>query len=250
MDQDNVITSIVVDSELRTTEVLVKMLMQVAEIKVCETFQSGEDALDFLSQNYVDLIFLEIELATMSGLNVIAELAKYNYSSSVIIVTGHPEFAIDAIKMSVFDYLLKPVDLDELHITLRRFRFEHHHKLKHDNHYEPGRFFENDNKLKIKNNRGYDYLCIEQIVYIKADGNYSWIRMEDGNSKISSMQLGALENLLNKSTFMRISRKHLVNIHFVSSFDKPNRILTLTTSSRYHEVLVSKSKVSIIEGLA
>lgn len=110
------------DSSLKRTSDLLK---KINEIEVVSTFQNSTLGLDFVLENKPDLVILEVEMSEISGVKIAQEIKKQLLDTKVIFYSDHSHYAIKAIKAAVFDYWLKPISIDELHNSLKRFQFNH-----------------------------------------------------------------------------------------------------------------------------
>ena len=119
-------TTVIVDDEKCACDRLEKLLTPFTQLKVLACLTSSVKALDYILKNKPDLIFLDIELENnVSAFDLICQLKTKSYRPGIILVTAYPQYSIKAIKHEVFDYILKPVDIDELKLTLKRF-MEHY----------------------------------------------------------------------------------------------------------------------------
>jgi two-component system LytT family response regulator len=166
-----------------------------------------------------DLVFLDIEMPGYSGLQLLEFFNTQDVQFDIIFVTAFNEYAIQAFKISAFDYLLKPVDTKELRETLTRFS-ERRQKQK---------IFERVSLLKetlnnpstptqiaISSVQGIDFVELSKVMLLEADGTYTKINMVESEPILSSKPLGEFETLLQKnSDFFRAHRSYLVNLKFV-----------------------------------
>ncbi len=116
------IRTVIIDDELYANERLKKLLTSFSQITVLETFTNSELGLKFILKQKPELIFLDVELEhNISAFDIINQLNESLYQPHIILVTAFPHYSIKAIKNEVFDYILKPVDIDELRATIDRF---------------------------------------------------------------------------------------------------------------------------------
>lgn len=109
------------DSLVRTSNLLKKN----NEVEIVSTFQDSISGLDYVLENKPDLVILDIEMPMVSGIKIAQEINKHLLATKVIFYSEHTHYAIKAIKAAVFDYWLKPISIDELNNSLRRFQFNH-----------------------------------------------------------------------------------------------------------------------------
>jgi two-component system LytT family response regulator len=115
------ITTVIVDDEKPACERLERLLKFIPEVQVVESFTNSVKASDFIKKNRPGLVFLDVEMDNnVSAFDVIKELHENGCHPFFILVTAHEQYSIKAIKNEVFDYLLKPVDIDELKLTIGR----------------------------------------------------------------------------------------------------------------------------------
>lgn len=116
------IKTIIVDDETRALNRMKILLSNFEEIEVLKLTDNAETAIDYIFKHEPDLVFMDIEMPGKTGLELAEEINKHNLNTKIIFVTAFEHYAITAIKQSVFDYLLKPVNIDELKATIERFK--------------------------------------------------------------------------------------------------------------------------------
>ena len=113
--------TIIVDDEINCVEVLEILIKQnFDDLYIVETFTSSKKALEYLQHNTVDLIFLDIQMPFLTGIELLHQLDKHNFH--VIFTTAFDQYAINAIKLSALDYLMKPIDEELLANAIKKFR--------------------------------------------------------------------------------------------------------------------------------
>lgn len=120
----SLISVVVVDDEKPACDRLSKLLARFKEVELLGSFTDSLKAVEFIKKNYPDIVFLDVELENgISAFDIISEIRnEAEKGPHFVIVTAHPHYAIKAIKNEAFDYLLKPVDIDELKDAIERFR--------------------------------------------------------------------------------------------------------------------------------
>ncbi len=117
------IRAVIIDDERYACERLKKLLRAFEEIELLDSFTSSSKAIDFIKKNRPELLFLDVELeGNISAFDIIGILKESLCKPHIILVTAWPHYSIKAIKNDVFDYLLKPVDIDELRVTITRLK--------------------------------------------------------------------------------------------------------------------------------
>jgi DNA-binding NarL/FixJ family response regulator len=119
------IKTVVIDEDQNTLNRLKKLFLSFDDVEVLEVFKNSKDGLDYVLNNEVDLLITEIEMPKVSGLEIAKEINKRTIDTKIVFTSVHSHYAIKAVKHSVFDYLLKPISIDELKNTLKRFNTEY-----------------------------------------------------------------------------------------------------------------------------
>ena len=112
----------IIDDEQEGRDVMKHLLTKFDEIKLIEVCGDADKGIEAVLKHKPDLIFLDIRMPRKSGLEVARELARLQVRSTIIFVTAYDRYAIQAIKLAAFDYLLKPVDPDELRMVIGKFK--------------------------------------------------------------------------------------------------------------------------------
>lgn len=117
----NKIKTVLIDSDKESLHELKRIFEKFEEIELVDTFEDAKEGLRFILENELDLAFVQIEMPKLSGLEIAEEMSKRSTDVQVVLISDHSHYAIKALKISVFDYLLKPLSIDELKVTILRF---------------------------------------------------------------------------------------------------------------------------------
>jgi two-component system LytT family response regulator len=204
---------LIIDDDPDAIENLKKLLAGHSEFRIEGSITDPNLAVETIKLHKPDLIFLDIQMPGKDGFAVLRDLLAENLQTEVIFVTAYDKFAIDAIRFSALDYLLKPVSPYDLQNALMRFLG----KAKNpDSASSMQALLEKTmlhaNKLKFNTHTGFFMLSPEDIVYIQADWNYSEVFLSDTKSELVTMNIGKLEEMLPKHLFYRINRSIIINI--------------------------------------
>ena len=126
---NDLIKIVLVDDEVRALNRLKLLLSNFPETVVLAQFEHADESIEFIIKNEPDLVFLDIEMPGKSGLEIAEDINKNLINSKIVFITAHEHYAIKAIKNNAFDYLLKPVGIDELKNCIERYRSKHHSNL-------------------------------------------------------------------------------------------------------------------------
>jgi two-component system LytT family response regulator len=212
------ITAIIIDDEPASSQALAMKISKISEdIEVINCFNSPKEATKNIEKLQPDLVFLDIEMPEMDGFGFLEQFPNRNFE--VIITTAHGEYAIQAVRQSAIDFLLKPVNLEELELALVRLRQKITAKTKNDKVVKTKLNAQFD-KIPIPSMRGLLFLPVKEILYLLSDGNYSTIFLENGQKIVSSRNLGEYENLLYELQFFRIHHSCIINLSHVREYLK------------------------------
>jgi two-component system LytT family response regulator len=183
-------------------------------IHVCHIAESIRQARRFLRENEVDLVFLDIELPDGKGFDLLASMEEMHFEA--IITTSHSIYAIDAIRHSALDYLLKPVAYPEMEAALAKFmkRFQAGRTDERKMPEEKPVF----KKLPLPTSDGFVFVNIDEIIHAEADRAYAVFSMKGGNKIMVSKPLGEFEARLIKHNFFRVHKSHIINLHEVTKY--------------------------------
>lgn len=197
-------TCIIVEDQPPAQRILKTFIEDVKSLELIGTFGEPTAVLDFLKSNTVDLIFLDIHLPKISGIDLLKIIPN---SPHVILTTAFPDYALESYELNVVDYLLKPFSFQRFVQAVAKVPLS---KSTSDPNSE-GEFYEGfKNEVFIKT--GYDYtkIVISDIEYIKSDADYTEI-MIAGKKKISSEPLRHWQEILDQNSFVRIHKSYIVN---------------------------------------
>jgi two-component system LytT family response regulator len=204
--------SVVIDDEKNGRELLIHMLSQYcSNVEVCGSADSVHSAVELIDKEMPDAVFLDIEIPGGSGFDVL-ELTRYK-DFCVIFVTGYDHYAIRAIKYAAMDYLLKPVDLEELKKATVKAAQEKRNWQ--NGQLEEARALNTDNSVKeiiIHSKFKKHILDVKNIIFLESDGNYTHIFLAGGQSITVSKALNHFENILEELNFYRLHRRFIVNL--------------------------------------
>lgn len=218
------IKTVIIDDEPLAIEVIQNYCNTLPEICVLKTFTSPVEALGFIHKNNVDLVFLDIQMPQLSGLEFIDTLA---YKPMVIFTTAYPQYAVDGFELEAVDYLVKP-------ISYKRFlkAFNKLNTVKE----EPATpvlpalpaisttAAAEDNFVFVKAEYGSVKLFISEITYIEGLKDYLKINLSTGKYILTLSNFKTLLEKLPEKLFIRVHNSYVVNLTYVDSVQR-NRIL-------------------------
>ncbi|MBN1186060.1 MAG: response regulator transcription factor [Bacteroidales bacterium] len=217
------IKAIIVDDEVHARQAIEKILaLQFRQIQVVGKAENCVEAIGMISMNEPDLIFLDINLPDGNGFDILKKIDYRKYK--VIFVTAYEEYAIQAIKFSAFDYILKPVNPAEIINSVNNAIKE---KITDGYDMKFQAFFDNINnsipgvkKLVLKTSDKIHVIDIKDIIRCEADNTYTTFYLINNKSILVSKGLKNYEEMFEGKGFMRVHQSHLINLSYVSYYDK------------------------------
>lgn len=213
--------AIIVDDEKHSRETLKNLLENFCKnVDVVGLAATVNEALDLIPKSQPDVVFLDIELQSGTGFDILTQLPEINFE--VIFTTAFDQYAIKAVKFSSLDYLLKPIDLEELQQAVEKAKqakdkIEYNKQLK--------TLLQNINQPKLSKiclatSDGFEFINTETIIYCEAGGSYTTFVLSEGKKILVSKHLKEYESLLTDSHFMRVHNSYLINLKEVKKFVK------------------------------
>jgi two-component system LytT family response regulator len=239
-----VMKAILVDDEPDGIRTLKKMLeLHCPNVEVSATCSNAVAAKHQIKELQPDVVFLDIQMPGKSGLELLTELPAKNFE--IIFVTAHNEYILQALQYSAADYLLKPVDEDRLIEAVQRV----------ENRLEAGKkegmteaLLHNlgktgnpsEMRLCLPTLKGFIVLKLEEIIYCEAERSYTVFHLEKNKTVIVSKPLLDYENLLKDTSFLRIHKSFLINLHHVREYQRGEGGMVIMSDDA--EIEVSRRK--------
>jgi two-component system LytT family response regulator len=213
------ISCLIIDDDPFIVELLQDKLSQYfPDITVLSTASSGHDGLKAIASYKPELVFLDVEMADMTGFEMLAQLSEINFKT--IFITSYSHYAIKAIRFNALDYLLKPIDLGELKRAINRYKAHNKTEPQKDN---MALALQNiatknvaDQMLVLKTHDGVLRLSLKEISHIQGERNYSYIYLKGDKKKLVTKTLIELEDLLDSKGFYRSHRSYIVNAAYIT----------------------------------
>jgi two-component system, LytTR family, response regulator len=216
------ITAIIIDDEAKGRLALrEKLLTYCPQIKILAEATNGPEAILLIQQHKPQLIFLDIEMPRMNGFEMLNALPEKNFH--LIFTTAYDQYAIKAIKYAAFDYLLKPVDIEELKSAVEKIDNRENNQTKkqvellQQNMQHPKKQL---NKLAVPTLEGLLFFDINDIVHLEANSNYTNIYLNNKIKITASKTLKEFEEMLPEEIFFRTHHSHLINLNYIKRYIK------------------------------
>ena len=206
-------TCIIVDDEPLARQGMEMNIAQVSSLELLGSFSNALAASDFIRKENVDLMFLDINMPELSGLDFLKSLRD---SPLVIFTTAYPQYALESYELDALDYLVKPIRIERFLKAVNKA--ENHLKLlRNDSNNNSVEKIESD-FVFIKADRKFFKIYFKDILYIEGLKDYVIIYTAD-NKIITSMNVKTISAQLPSSIFARVSKSYIVNVMHITSFD-------------------------------
>ena len=236
--------AIIVDDVEAVAQSLKKLIEKYCDgIEIIGVAESANEAKIMIDESKPDLVFLDIQMPGKSGFDLLKEFDKIDFS--VVFVTAYDQYAVKALRFGALDYLIKPVDIEELKFAIEKAKVKTEEKnaeIKNliDNILNP-----TERTMILNTKKGFKLIYIDSILRIEADGNYSYIYDDEGKRFVSTKNLKVFENYLESFNFLRIHNSHIVNTEKIKDINTHENLevvmvngITLPIATRKKQVLI------------
>lgn len=230
---------LIVDDERPARDLIKNHLSGIDWINILGESSDVDQALSIILKSKPDVILLDIQMPVKDGFHLVEKLLGHKVQTEIIFITAYVKYAVQAIKASAFDYLLKPVKKSELILSLSRLRERMEFSRIEDRFASLIDHLSENKKIKFKHRTGFSMVDPENIIFCRADSNYTIIELNENRNMLVSMNLGKVEESLPQSTFCRISRSLIVNLKYIVHVDRKAMTCTLN-NGQVHTMNISR----------
>ena len=218
------IKALIIDDEEDCIEGLQNLLVSGHKnfVVVIGSAKSVRDGIEAITLLRPDLVFLDVQIGEKTGFDLLRALPEIDFE--IIFTTAFEKFALQAIKFSALDYLLKPIDVDELDAALMKLLNAESRKITADkidlllqNTQKSDGLFK---RIIVPTISGFEFIEIGNIIRCESDNNYTTIYFKDEQKMLVSKTLKDFEELLSGYSFFRIHNSHLINLSYIKSYNK------------------------------
>jgi two-component system LytT family response regulator len=221
------IKAIIVDDAPQARKLLRLMLQEFApDINIVAEAENGNSGILAIKTHQPDVAFLDIDMPEKSGIELAEELVKENINCRIVFTTAFNQYAINAFRLSAIDYLLKPINEQQLLESVEKIRQQMLLKTAQNQLKALSQNLSptSNQVICIPIQNGYDYLKVKDIEYLEADGSYVHLFLTDKKQKTVSKNLKYFEQTLEPfSSFVRVHRSFIINLDLMASFSKSGR---------------------------
>lgn len=213
------VRALVVDDEQPLLEELVWLLGRDDRIGEIRTARNGAEAIRELEAGEVDLLFLDIAMPGLTGVDIARLVRKFAHPPRIVFVTAHDAHAVDAFELGAVDYVLKPIREERLRESVRRAVAELGDSAPPD-----------DDQVVVELGGVTRFVSRSSIVHVEAQGDYVRLHITDGSSHLVRMPLGTLADDWADAGFVRLHRSSAVNLNHVHELRNQDGRMTVTVT--------------------
>ncbi|HEV7332154.1 MAG TPA: LytTR family DNA-binding domain-containing protein [Flavisolibacter sp.] len=217
---------VIVDDEPDAVQLLQMQLEQhCPQVTVVGTFTSSVAAVNGIRDLQPHLLFLDVEMPVMNGFELLEGLRPQ--ASSIVFVTAYNQFALKAFKFNALDFIVKPVDTQELVQAVAKAERQAKPTTDQLSQLQKGLRGEPITKIAIPGQSGVTFIDLNDIVYAEASNNYSKIILSDGRNFLISKTLKDVQEVLEEEHFLRVHRQYIINLNHVKQLNRNEGVLTM-----------------------
>jgi len=219
----NKIRVFLVDDENGALKLMQSLLSHFNEVEVVGMANNVSQAVSQIAITLPDMVFTDIRMPGEDGFALVKALHEKGIFSCHVFVTAYDQYTLQACKTAAFDYLLKPVGLPELGMTLKRFQEERIEKPWEDKLNRLLQYIQPHEKVRFNTRSGYILIDPQEILYCHAEGNYTDIFLINGSKETVTLTLKDFSDRIINPSIIRVSRSYLINKTFISKVDRKRR---------------------------
>lgn len=216
------ISAVIIDDEPNNIDNLKSLLQQYcAEVKISGTAKTAKEGRKIILQHNPDIVFLDIQMPGENGFDLLLSLSKYYFE--VVFVTAYDQYGIKAVKFSAIDYLLKPINIEELKIAVKKVVEKKEQRSQNDQLSNLMQLFQGNQKehrIALPSAHEIRYVKPSDIIRCESSNNYTTFHFASDEKLLISKPIYFYEDLLQDYSFIRCHQSHLVNKKFIKSFIK------------------------------
>jgi len=212
--------AIIIDDEPKGRNILLQLItLHFPQVKVVATGASADEGLNLIDMHKPDVVFLDVEMPGKTGFDMLKEIGDIDFK--VIFVSAHNHYALNAIKLSALDFLLKPVDIEDLGKAIQRLNAPNVYSARQvpnllQQIQQPKSNF---GKIAIASVNAIEFVNISDIIYCKADNVYTEVHLRD-SIITATKNLKDFDDILSTHSFFRVHHSYLINMNHIKKYIK------------------------------
>lgn len=232
--------AMIVDDEAPARSELKFLLDEVGDVEVVSEADNVRAAIENLKKSRCDVMFLDINMPGVNGMQLAEALSKIKNLPAVVFVTAYGEYAANAFDVNAVDYLVKPVEVDRLRRAIDKVRVV----MSVGGPAAKPASAATSERIPVEKGGKKILVPVEKIRYVMAKDDYSCLYTEDDHF-LSTISLAQLEQRLGETDFFRVHRRYIVNLSYVSEVESvPGGTLLLTMRDDGEQIPVSRRRVA------
>jgi len=240
---------IIVDDEPEARELLITLLDEYPNIIITAQSGSVDEALGFITANPPDIVFLDIHMPKKNGFDLTNSMRNLKIKSHIIFVTAYDQYAIQAFKHAAFDYLLKPINEEELRNTIIRYQSENSKVDIAEKMEVLYKAINGTSRLRFTTRSGFTFINMHEIVYLEAEGNYTTIYLLNGKDETVTQSLGQIEEDLSANNFFRVNRSVIINLKFIARVNRRTKTCHISAGKTEMEFYIPTEQIKLLEAI-
>ncbi len=212
------IKAIIIDDEKHCIITLQHMLAQISDVEIVATTQDSTTAKALIDEHEPHIVFIDIEMPHLNGFDVLQQFE--NLPFKVVFTTAYDQYAIKALRLNALDYLLKPIDRNDIVTVIDKYKNQeinnNKEQLKNLHLFNNGTM---QDTIALSTNKGLLFVKIDDIMYLEAESCYTHIVMNDKSKHLASKTMAAFEEVLQDNfLFFRAHKSNIVNLKFIKQY--------------------------------
>lgn len=238
------ISAIIIDDDPEAIYLLEMYLRQFPNISIIGKSTNPTEGLSLIIKDYPDMVFLDIDMPDMTGLEVAESFKNHNLHPEVIFTTAYQHYAFDALSIQPLDFLTKPFSLNDLQRVIDKYLVKlekNRQKQKMD------QFIQSQSvttQVLLPTQHALLFIDIKDIVLIKAKINSTEVYLQDGSVETVTKRIGNLISLLQSSLIFQINRGTYVNLNYLVRIDKKKSICVIRYNNTHYEESITRSNLN------
>lgn len=209
---------LIIDDEKHCITTLEYILSNIEDVILVDTTQDSTKAKDLIDKHRPDIVFLDIEMPILNGFDLLNQFETIPFK--VVFTTAYDQYAIKALKVNALDYLLKPIDQNDIEQVLEKYNANELNiskdQLNHLHQFINGKM---QDTIALSTQEGLHFVKIDEILYLEASSCYTFIVMNDKTKHLASKTLANFEDVLkDNSLFFRAHKSHIINLKFIKQY--------------------------------
>ncbi len=212
------IKAIIIDDEKHCIITLQHLLAQISDVTIVATTQDSTTAKSLIEMHEPDIVFIDVEMPHLTGFDVLQQFETLPFK--VVFTTAYDQYAIKALRLNALDYLLKPIDKNDIVTVIDKYKNQeinnNKEQLKNLHLFNAGTM---QDTIALSTNKGLLFVKINDIMYLEAESCYTHIVMNDKTKHLASKTMAAFEEVLQDNPiFFRTHKSHIVNLKFIKQY--------------------------------